>query len=110
MQSFKVEQNIRMPDGEGGWITGWIDVPSLALEGYLDLVTGTNQTKYIHNAQIEESTHVLIVPTVKDGITDKMRIVDSKDRAYQVTYVDDPVGLGHHLEIYLKFSEVVTDG
>ncbi len=110
MQSFKVEQNIRMPDGEGGWITGWIDVPSLALEGYLDLVTGTNQTKYIHNAQIEESTHVLIVPTVVDGITDKMRIVDRENRAYSVTYVDDPVNIRHHLEIYLKFSEVVTDG
>ena len=107
-QSFKVQSNNRMPDGEGGFITGWQDIDEL--QGYLDLVSGTNQNQYIHHAQIEESTHVLIVPIYKDGITDKMRIVDVKNRAYQVTYVDDPVGIGHHLEIYLKFSEVVTDG
>lgn len=107
-QSFKVQKSGRMPDGEGGFITGWQDVDEL--QGYLDLVSGTNQNQYIHHAQIEGSTHVLIVPIYKDGITDKMRIVDSKNRAYQITYVDDPVGIGHHLEIYLKFSEVVTDG
>jgi len=107
-QSFKVQSNNRMPDGEGGFITGWQDIDEL--QGYLDLVSGSNQNQFIHHAQIEESTHVLIVPVYKDGITDKMRIVDSKNRAYQITYVDDPVGIGHHLEIYLKFSEVVTDG
>lgn len=107
-QVFKVQKNSRMPDGEGGFITGWQDIDEL--QGYLDLVSGSNQNQFIHNAQIEESTHVLIVPIYKDGITDKMRIVDSKNRAYSVTYVDDPVNIGHHLEIYLKFSEVVTDG
>lgn len=109
-QSFKIEQNSRMPDGEGGWITGWLEVPNLSITGYLDLITGSNQSKHIHNAQLEESTHILIVPEFKDGITDKMRVVDSKNRAYQITYVDDPVGIGHHLEIYLKFSEVLDNG
>lgn len=108
MQSFKVQKNSRMPDGEGGFITGWQDV--LDLSGYLDLVSGSNQNQFIHHAAVEESTHILIVPTVTDSITDKMRIIDSKNRAYQITYVDDPVGIGHHLEIYLKFSEVVDDG
>lgn len=107
-QSFKVQANDCVPDGEGGFITGWQEVDEL--QGYLDLVSGSNQNQFIHNAQIEESTHVLIVPSYKEGITDKMRIVDSKNRAYQITYVDDPVGIGHHLEIHLSFSEVVDDG
>ena len=100
-QTLKVQKSIQQNDGLGGTIQDWVDVT--VIRGYLDLMGGSNQQYAVHNAQIEESTHILIVPEYQDGITDKMRVLDHKSRKYTITYVDDPVGVNHHLEIYLKF-------
>lgn len=97
-----IQSLVDQPDGMGGTIRDWVD--SQVLHGYLDLVSGSNQQHAIHNAQIEESTHILIVPEYQLEVMDKMRVVDQNSRKYTITYVDNPVGINHHLEIYLKFA------
>lgn len=107
MQLFIFQEEKVVPDGIGGSIKGWVPVEHLKeVEGYLDLVTGTNLNP-VQNAFIEESTHVLVIPEFRPGITDKMRIVDQHNRFYLVTYADDPVGVGHHNEVYCKYGGAV---
>lgn len=100
---FLIKQKTSTPDSIGGSIETWSDVKMI--HGYIDMLTGSDQNN-AQNAFIEQSTHILIVPTYTDGISDKMRVVDAMGRYYNVTYVDDPVGVKHHLEIYLTYGGV----
>lgn len=103
MNTFKIQAKEQVDDGIGGFIEGWETVEEV--EGYLDMLTGTDLTA-MQNAFVEESTHVLIIPKYTEGITDNMRIVDKNKRHYTITYVDNPVGQDHHNEIYCKFGGV----
>ena len=104
MQTFEIEVMAQVDDGIGGFIENW--APFKTVQGYLDLITGTDLNT-LQNAFTEQSTHVLIIPQFTDGITDKMRVVDSQNRYYTITYADDPVGVGHHNELYIKFGGVI---
>ena len=104
-QPFRIQAETKTPDGIGGFTTDWSDV--FNVRGYIDLLTGTDQNTQ-QNAFIELSTHILVIPTYVDGITDAMRVIDGANRSYQITYVDDPVGQHHHLEIYLKFGGITS--
>jgi len=70
------------------------------IRGCLDLITGDE--RYTNNTPMEESTHILITDYRKD-ITTNYLVIDEDNNKYEVTLVDDPVKLHHHLEIYLKF-------
>lgn len=105
IQTFKAQTSELVPDGFGGKKTTWKDAV-LNIEGYLDMLTGSDRNQS-ENAITERSTHVLIIPSKRDDLNDKMRIVDSKGRAYLIEYVDDPVGVGHHLEVYLSYDKEV---
>ena len=100
---FLIKQKTSTPDLIGGVTETWSDVKMI--HGYLDMLTGSDQNT-AQNAFVEQSSHILIVPTYTDGISDKMRVVDAMGRYYDITYVDDPVGQKHHLEIYLKYGGV----
>lgn len=91
----------QIPDSMGGLIDDWKTFKTV--HGYLDLLTGTDANA-LQNASVEDSTHVLIIPDYTVGIADKMRVVDSAKRIYEITYSDNPVGVGHHNEIYLKYG------
>lgn len=103
-QTFTIQNQTVMDDGIGGKTTTWGNWGTV--DGYLDLISGTDENT-IQNAFTERSTHILIIPEFKPGITDKMRVIDSAGRAYNVSYSDDPVGQGHHNEVYLTYSGVV---
>lgn len=105
-KSFKVQQKSQVDDGIGGFKEVWSTFKTV--EGYIDLITGTDQNS-VQNAFTEESTHMLIIPTFTEGITNNMRVIEENNRSYSITYADDPVGQGHHNEIYLKYDGVVTD-
>lgn len=106
-QSFIIqESNGQKPDDLGGLIADWQLFK--VVEGYMDLLTGTNESLQ-QNAFVEESTHILLIPDFTDGITDAMRVVDTMNRYYTVTYADDPLNTHHHNEVYVKF-EGVLDG
>lgn len=102
-QSYLIKQKTPSDDGIGGKTFTWSDV--MTVSGYLDMLTGTDQNA-VQNAFVEQSTHVLIIPTFTEGITDKMRVVDAYGRYYDIAFADDPVGQRHHNEVYLKFGGV----
>lgn len=105
MNSFDIEQKTQVDDGIGGIVEAW-DIYK-PVKGFIDLVTGTNLNT-VQNSFIEQSTHILIIPTFTKGITDDMRIIDSNGRIYGITYSDDPVGVGHHNEVYCKYEGEVN--
>ena len=102
--------------------------PVASLFGWLDMSTG--DSKYDYKAKIEDSTHIFIcdysllgkidiekakaevldVTTYEELTTadfDGIRNLTYKDFAgkgemYDIKYIDDPMGLHQHLEIYLK--------
>lgn len=104
MKEFDIEEKKQTDDGVGGFIEKWAFFKTV--KGYLDLVTGTDLNT-VQNAFVEQSTHMLIIPEFTEGITDEMRVVEGNGRYYTITYSDDPVGQGHHNEIYCKFGGVV---
>lgn len=104
MNTFTIEMKERVDDGLGGYIEEWTAVKTV--EGYLDLLSGTDLNS-AQNAITEESTHVLVIPSYTEGITDKMRVVDDDNRFYHITYADNPVGINHHNELYLTFGGVL---
>lgn len=101
MNFFVIEQKKQIDDGIGGLVETWKTFKEV--EGYIDLVTGTDLTT-AQNAFAEQSTHILVIPSYTSGITDDMRVVDESGRYYSVTYADDPMGIGHHNEVYCSFS------
>ncbi|AIM64205.1 hypothetical protein WS105_0615 [Weissella ceti] len=102
---FILQKKQQTPDGIGGFSHDW--QKSGELLAYLDLIAGSNQPS-IQNASIEGSTHILMVPDVPEYmVTDQMRIVDTTNRWYTITYVDNPMGQNNHLEIYVTFGGVL---
>ncbi|MFZ2952558.1 MAG: phage head-tail adapter protein [Streptococcus suis] len=67
--------------------------------GYMDMLDGGESTDKL--AYLADSTHVILTKdmTVNAEIEDKIEV---NGKTYEVTYVDDPVNIGHHLEIYIK--------
>lgn len=101
-QDFQIQEiKGQKSDGIGGLIDDWGLFQSVS--GYLDLLTGADNTNQ-QNAFTEDSTHILVVPYCVAGITDKMRVIDSNNRIYAITYSDNPVNISHHTELYLKFE------
>lgn len=106
-QSFTIQEIVgQKPDGIGGLIDDWGLFK--VVSGYLDLLTGTDESA-LQNASVEDSTHILVIPDYTEEITDDVRLVDSSKRWYEVTYSDDPVGVHHHNELYLKFGGVLDE-
>ena len=73
--------------------------------GWLDTMGGgTGYTVY--NAKIQESTHVFLADyePLKEGITAEACRAIHDGKAYDVTYIDDPMGMHKHLEIFLKLT------
>ncbi len=73
------------------------------IKGYLDMTSGTDDTKSNNNAFFEASTHVLLTRDFDSGLTENMKLRLSS-KVYHVLYIDDPVNINNHLEIYLKFE------
>lgn len=105
MQSFEIQHKTQTDDGIGGFTEEW--KKKFSVEGYIDLLTGTDQNN-VQNAFVEDSTHVLIIPEYTPGITDNMRVVDKDNRFYAITYSDNPVGVNHHNEVYLTYGGVLN--
>ena len=101
---FKYMLAKRTVDGLGGYEVDLVDTGKRLL-GYLDLMSGTNKSMGSHNAVIEQSTHVLIVPDFRNDLSDDGYIVDESGRVYSITFIDNPVGVNHHLEIFLELEK-----
>ena len=79
------------------------------LKGYLDFTGGDGSYKSNYRGSIEETTHIFICDYDKIASeanpTLSRLVVDGK--TYDVLMIDDPMGLHQHLEIMLKYNEVV---
>lgn len=83
----------------GEKIQAWTDLQILV--GWLDLQTG--DSKYTHNAKLQESTHIFLCDYVSiDRKVDDKRMVINGDH-YDVLLIDNPMELNQHLEIYLRY-------
>lgn len=83
----------------GEKVPSWTD--SHTLTGWLDLSNG--DSKYTHNAKLQESTHIFITDyaPIDRKPNDKRLVVNGA--VYDVLLIDDPMELHQQLEIYLKF-------
>lgn len=87
----------------GEQIIDWPD--AVTLTGFLDLMGGgTGYTAY--NAKILESTHVFLCDyeDLPQGVTAENARMVIAGQAYDVTLIDDPMGLHEHLEIFMKYT------
>lgn len=106
----------------------WVDV--IAMKGFLDLSTGESK-RTIYNTKVQESSHVFIcdykaLKNLSTGwVWDAVSLANGKistekldyevdltsenarmivdGAVYNISIIDDPMGLHQHLEIYLKY-------
>lgn len=87
----------------GETVIAWADAQTI--NGWLDLISGEAryQTYY---SKIQESTHVFMADFVQldSRITAEhaRAVIDGKP--YDITLIDNPMGLNAQLEIYLKYT------
>ena len=87
----------------GEAVVSWQDTQTL--KGFLDLANGDSRYNNYH-AKVQESTHVFIADYVKlaQGIKAENCRMLVDGLPYDVTLIDDPMGLHRHWEIYLRFT------
>ena len=83
----------------------WEDVTSIT--GFLDFTGGDGSYKSNFKGAVEETTHLFICDYVKLDVkpTQCRMLIDNK--VYDVLMIDDPMNLHKHLEIMLKYNEVI---
>lgn len=97
---FKINLPTKNEIGEN--IASWVSIQSL--NGWLDYLSGeTSRSNY--NAKIEESTHIFVCDYVDldPRIETEKVIMVINNKTYDVTLIDNPMGLNAQLEIYLKY-------
>lgn len=87
----------------GEQVPTWADAQEIF--GWLDTMGGASSyTAY--NAKIQESTDVFLADYVPlaEGVTAEACRAIHDGKVYDVTYIDDPMGLHKQLEIFLKYT------
>lgn len=78
--------------------------PYLSLWGWLDLSTGSSNTTN-YNAKTAESSHVFLCDYQKiDAKVKELRAI-CEGAVYDVDFIDDPMNLHDHIEIFLSKVE-----
>ena len=84
----------------GEKVTTWVDYKTI--NGYLDFMSETTgRTNY--NSKIVESTHVFVCDYVPIDKEETELIAFHNNKQYDITYIDNPMNLNYHLEIFLKY-------
>ena len=91
----------------GEKVESWNDVQ--LLKGFLDFTGGDGSYKSNFKGSVEETTHIFICDY--DEIASKAKPTQCRlvcdNKIYDVLMIDDPMNLHQHLEIMLKFNEVI---
>lgn len=93
----KYETITETPTGEQ--VKRWVELQTI--KGFLDLMSsGKDYATY--NKAMSESTHVFVCDyvSISKKATELKATIDGED--YDVQYIDDPMRLHYHLEIFLK--------
>ena len=94
----KLKETTKNDIGEN--VLSWVDYKTI--HGFLDFMTeGTGRTNY--NSKIVDSDYVFICDYVEidKSITEIKAYCDNKE--FDISYIDDPMNLHKHLEIFLKY-------
>ena len=79
------------------------------VKGFLDYVGGDGSYKNNFKDELEETTHIFICDydsiTANAEPTTSRMVINNKN--YNVLLIDNPMGLNEHLEIMLKYNEVM---
>ena len=84
----------------GEKVTAWVDYKTI--HGFMDFMSeSTGNTNF--NSKIIESTHLFVCDYVDIGKSVVELKAYHNNKEYEITYIDDPMGLHYHLEIFLKY-------
>lgn len=75
----------------------------MTLKGFLDLLGGS-YSHATYNAKIQESTHLFIMDYISIPYDEVQSRLFIGDKPYEITLIDNPMGLNKHIEIYLKLA------
>ena len=91
----------------GEIVNEWTDLQ--LLKGFLDFTGGDGSYKSNFKGKLEETTHIFICDynEVAQQATPTTSRLIINNQIYDVLMIDDPMGLHKHLEIMLKYSEVI---
>ena len=79
------------------------------VKGFLDYVGGDGSYKNNFKGELEETTHIFICDydnVASEATPTQCRLV-CDNKMYDVLMIDDPMSLHQHLEIMLKYNEVI---
>ena len=92
----------------GEIVNEWTDLQ--LLKGFLDFTGGDGSYKSNFKGSVEETTHIFICDY--DKIASEATATHSRlivnDKTYDVLMIDDPMNLHQHLEMMLKYNEVIV--
>ena len=84
----------------GERIVDWLTVHEP--KGFLDLMNGdSHYTNY--NAKLQESTHIFLCDYFPMDVSEKEARLLINGKIYDLKYIDDPMGLHEHLELFLQY-------
>lgn len=91
----------------GEKITEWIDIATI--KGFLDYIGGDGSYKSNFKGDVAETTHIFICDynEVASKATPTLCRMMIGECVYDVLMIDDPMGLHEHLEMMLKYNEVI---
>lgn len=95
-----LKQKNTIKNGIGENVLSWVDYKTI--HGFLDFATeATGRTNY--NSKIVDSSHVFICDYVEINkpLTELKAYCNNKE--FDITYIDDPMNLHKHLEIFLSY-------
>ena len=102
-----LQQKTSSKNAFGEKVETWSDVQ--LLKGFLDFTGGDGSYKSNFKGAVEETTHIFICDydsiTVNAEPTRSRMVID--DQTYDILYIDNPMNLNEHLEIMLKYNEVM---
>ena len=89
----------------GEKVESWNDAQ--LLKGFLDFTGGDGSYKSNFKGAVEETTHLFICDYVDLNVKPTQCRLLIDDKVYDVLMIDDPMNLHKHLEIMLKYNEVI---
>ena len=102
-----LQTKITTKNAFGEKVETWNDVQ--LLKGFLDFTVGDGSYKSNFKGSVEETTHIFICDydKVVSSVSPTQSRLVVNDSVYDVLMIDDPMNLHRHLEIMLKFNEVI---
>jgi hypothetical protein len=87
----------------GEKVTTWIPLET-HLKGFLDYLSGEgNYSTY--NSKLSDSTHIFVCDYVDFNFDIRKHNLLINGKVYDITFIDNPMELNKHLEIFLKHNE-----